>query len=159
MTALALHSVGEIHQRLGREEQAARCFETSFAVASEAEHPQLPIVMNALLSLANLRLGQNRLAEAETYYENADKLATVLRNPVTKLQSLENLGYCQYAQGKVDEAVQKWASGAAIAEKLEQPALEKNMLARLRFHFLNLNQGREVRAIDSRLAMLGQLHG
>jgi hypothetical protein len=159
MAALSLHSIGEIHERLGRGEQAARCFENSFAVAAEDEQPQLPILLNALLSLANLRLGQNRLAEAEAYYDNAEKLSTVLRNPVTKLQSLENLGYCQYAQGKVDEAVQQWRSGAAIAEKLEQPVLEQNILARLRYHFFHMNQGREVRAIDTRLAALAQSHG
>jgi tetratricopeptide (TPR) repeat protein len=159
MTALSLHSIGEIHQRLGHQDQAARCFESSFAVAGEAEQPQLPILLNALLSLANLRLGQNRLAEAEVYYDHAEKLSTVLRNPVTKLQSLENLGYCQYAQGKVHEAIQKWSSGAAIAEKLQQPAIEQNILARLRFHFFNLNQGHEVRAIDGRLAALAQSHG
>jgi tetratricopeptide (TPR) repeat protein len=159
MTALSLQSIGEIHQRLGREEQAGRCFEASFGVASEAEQPQLPILLNSLLSLANLRLGQNRLGEAEVYYENTEKLATVLRNPVTKLQSLENLGYCQYAQGKTEEAIKNWRNGAAIAEELEQPAVEANMLTRLRYHFFNLNQAHEMRAIDARLAALDQQAG
>jgi tetratricopeptide (TPR) repeat protein len=159
MTALSLQSIGEIHQRLGHDEQAGRCFEKAFAIAGEAEHPQLPILLNALLSLANLRLGQNRLGEAEVYYDNAEKLSTVLRNPVTKLQSLENLGYCQYAQGKTDEAIKSWRNGAAIAEKLEQAAAEGNLLARLRFHFSNLGQASEVRAIDTRLAALAQPAG
>ena len=159
MTALSVQSIGEIHQRLGRDEHAGRCFETAFGLASETEQPQLPILLNALLSLANLRLGQNRLGEAEAYYENTEKLATVLRNPVTKLQSLENLGYCQYAQGKTEQAITNWRHGAAIAEKLEQPTAEGNMLTRLRHHFSNLNQAHEIRAIDTRLAVLAQPQG
>lgn len=159
MTALSVQSVGEIHQRLGSHEQAARCFETAFALAGEAEQPQLPILLNALLSLANLRLGQNRLAEAETYYANAEQLATVLRNPVTKLQSLENLGYCQYAQGRPNEAIDTWKRGTEIAQTLEQPSVETSMLSRLRYHFSYMNQASEVRAIDARFAALGQHAG
>lgn len=155
MTALAVQSVGEIHQRLGSYEQAARCFETAFALAAEAEQPQLPILLNALLSLANLRLGHNRLAEAEIYYGNAEQLATVLRNPITKLQSLENLGYCQYAQGKTNEAIETWKRGAVIAQTLEQPSVETSILSRLRHHFSCTNQASEVRAIDARRATLG----
>ena len=160
MVAASLHSVGEIHQRMGHEEQAAYCFETAFACASVGEHPQLPLLLNALLSMANLRLGQSRLAEAEIYYDNAEKLATVLRNPYTKLQSIENLGYCQYTQGKYEEAVANWRRGADIACKLEHSELERSMLLRLRSHYLAMNDTREVRAIDSRVAGAhGQLVG
>ena len=157
MTALSVQSAGEIHQRLGRDEQAARCFETAFALAGEADQPQLPILLNALLSLANLRLGQNRFAEAETYYAGAEQLATVLRNPVTKLQSLENLGYCLYAQRKTDEALETWKRGAAIAQTLGQPSVETTMLSRLRHHFSAMSQSAEVRDIDARCAALARL--
>jgi tetratricopeptide (TPR) repeat protein len=160
MVAMAFHSVGEIHQRMGHEEQAARCFETAFSCATIGEHPQLPILLNTLLSLANLRLGQSRLAEAEAYYDNAEKLATVLRNPFTKLQSIENLGYCQYTQGKYEEAVTNWHRGAEIACKLEHAEIEQNMLLRLRSHYMAMNNAREVQAIDTRLAEAhGQLAG
>jgi tetratricopeptide (TPR) repeat protein len=154
MAALVLNSVGEIHQRAGRPDQASRCFEAALEPACAGQHPPTPVLLNVLLNLANLRLAQNRFAEAEIYYDATEKLATVLRNPPAKIQSIENLGYCQYVQGKVNEALQNWKLGANIAGQLEQQDLQKGLLARLRHHYAGTNQAVELRAIDMQLAAL-----
>jgi tetratricopeptide (TPR) repeat protein len=154
MVALALNSVGEIHQRLGRHEQAGRCFEAALVPAGAGENPPLPVLFNLLLNLANLRSGQGRYAEAEAYYDAGERLATVLRNPCAKLQSIENLGYCQYMQGKFADAEKSWEHGATIAGTLEQPELQKSLLARLRAHYENSNRVVELRQVDSQLSLI-----
>ena len=151
MVALGLNSVGEIHQRMGRLEQSGRCFEAALQPACAGENPPLPILFNTLLNLANLRMGQQRFAEAEAYYDSGEKLATVLRNPVTKLQAIENLGYCQLMQGKADDAAKTWEHGAMIAGELEKPELQRNLLLRLREHYANANLPAQVQKIDAEL--------
>ena len=151
MVALALNSVGEIHQRLGRTEQSARCFEAAIEPACAGENPPLPILFNVLLNLANLRLAQGRFAEAEAYYDAGEKLATVQRNPAAKIQSIESLGYCQYMQGRGADAAQSWGHGAMIAGKLEQPELQKSLLLRLREYYASTNQATQARQIESQI--------
>jgi tetratricopeptide (TPR) repeat protein len=154
MAALVLNSVGEIHQRAGRPDQASSCFQAALEPACAGQHPPIPVLFNVLLNLANLRLAQNRFAEAEIYYDATEKLATVQRNPPAKIQSIENLGYCQYVQGKIDEALQNWRLGAKIAGQLEQHDSQRSLLARLRHHYAGTNQVAELREIDMQLAAL-----
>jgi hypothetical protein len=55
-------------------------------------------------------------------------------------------------QGNIKQAVQNWERGVMIAEKLEQPDLQKSMLARLRNYYADTNQIAELRAIETQLA-------
>ena len=157
MAALVLNSVGEIHQRAGRPDQASRCFEAALEPACAGQHPPIPVLLNVLLNLANLRLAQSRFAEAEVYYDATEKLATVQRNPPAKIQSIENLGYCQYMQGKVNEALQNWRHGADIAGQLEQQEAQRGLLARLRHHYAGTNQVAELREVERQLAALNPI--
>jgi hypothetical protein len=154
MVALALNSVGEIHQRAGRAGQAGRCFETALQPACEGENPPLPVLFNIVLNLANLRLGERRFSEAETYFQAAEQLATVQRNPSAKLQAIENAGYCQYMQGRTGEAVENWRRGASLAGQLEQRELQRRLLTRLRQYFSGANQPAEQREVEAQLAAL-----
>jgi tetratricopeptide (TPR) repeat protein len=154
MVALALNSVGEIHQRAGRPEQASRCFETALEPACAGQPPSIPVLFNILLNLSNLRIAQSRFAEAEVYCDATGKLATVQRNPSVKVQSIENLGYCQYMQGKGNEAIQSWLLGAALAAKLELRDSQKSMLGRLRHYYAATNQASEQREIERQLFAL-----
>jgi tetratricopeptide (TPR) repeat protein len=154
MVALVLNSVGEIHQRLGREERAAQCYAAALEPASECANPPLPVLFNTLSNLARLRSDQSRFNEAEVYYEAGEKLATVLRNAPAKIQSLENLGHCQYMQGKVDQAVESWRLGAGVAGKLEQTELQASLLARLRQHFAKSSRTLELQEVEKQLASL-----
>jgi tetratricopeptide (TPR) repeat protein len=154
MIALVLNSVGEIHQRAGRPDQASRCFEAALEPACAGQHPPLPVLCNVLLNLANLRLAQNRFAEAEVYYDSTEKLSTVLGNPPAKIQSIESLGYCQYMQGKANEAAQNWKRGASIAGQLNEQEPQRNFLLRLRHHYASTNQVAELREVETQLLSL-----
>ena len=137
MTALLLNAVGEVHARLGNAEQAGLCFEQAFRPASQAAGPPLPVMLNVVLNLANLRMAQGRWAEGEAYYDAAQQLATAQRDPATKLRAIENLGQCQYQQGKVPEALASWHAGAAVARELEIPEARRGLLERLASHYLS----------------------
>jgi len=154
MIALVLNSVGEIHQRAGRPDDASRCFEAALEPACAGQHPPLPVLCNVVLNLANLRLAQNRFPETEVSYDSTEKLATVLRNPPAKIQSIENLGYCQYMQGKADEAEQNWKRAANIAAQVEQPQLQRNLLERLRQYYASTNRISEQREVEMQLISL-----
>ena len=135
MTALVLNAIGETHARLGDAERAGACFEQAFHPAATAPGPPVPVLLNVVLNLANLRLAQERWAEGEAYYEAAQQLATAQRDPVTKLRAIENLGHCQYRQGKVPEALASWHAGAAVAGALELPDHRRGLLERLAAHY------------------------
>jgi tetratricopeptide (TPR) repeat protein len=155
MVALTLNSVGEIHQRLGRSQQAERCFEAALEPACEGLHPPVPVLYNTLVKLAEVRLSQTRFAEAEVFYDGAEKLATLQRDPRAKLEAIEKVGDCQSMQGKEAEAVQSWRHGAEIAGKLEVPELQRSMLVRLRQHFGATDQWIEQQEVEQQLASLG----
>jgi tetratricopeptide (TPR) repeat protein len=138
MSALALNAVGEIHARLGNVEQAGVCFEQAFVPASRAPGPPIPVMLNIVLNLATLRMSEMRWEEAEAYYDSAQQLATAQRDAPTKLHAIENLGQCQYMQGKVPDALASWHAGAAVAGELDFPEARRSMLQRLASHYASV---------------------
>lgn len=155
MVALALNSVGEIHQRLGRPQQAERCFEAALEPACDGPYPPVPVLYNTLANLAGVRLAQSQFGEAEVYYDAAEKLATLQRDPRAKLQAIENVGHCQFMQGNAGEAVRSWRHGAEIAGKLEMPESQRSLLVRLHRHFAATDQWIERQEVEQQLSLLG----
>jgi len=68
MAALVLNAMGETHAALGNTEMASQCFEVAWEPASQAPGPPVPVLMNIVLNLGNLRMSQERWDEAEVYY-------------------------------------------------------------------------------------------
>jgi tetratricopeptide (TPR) repeat protein len=135
MAALVLNGIGEVHERLGNVDQAGVCYEMAFAPAAQAPGPPVPVMLNVVLNLANLRMALGRWEEGEAYCDAAQQLATIQRAPDVKLLALENLGRCQYMQGKVPEALATWHAGAEVAGALEMPEPRRSMLERLQVHY------------------------
>jgi tetratricopeptide (TPR) repeat protein len=151
MAAVALNGIGEVYQKLGAREEAAKYFETALIPASAGEHPPIPIFLNVVLNMANLRLEQQRWQEAEGYYDSAQNLATLARNGHVKLRSLENKGYSQLMQGKHQEAIETWEHGITIAENLGEEALRRSLLNRLAQAYRETNQVEKRRKAESLL--------
>src|SRR5262249_21633126 len=53
--ALALNGMGEVYVRLEDLEKANESFEAPLIPASEGEHPPIPVFLNVVINLANLR--------------------------------------------------------------------------------------------------------
>jgi hypothetical protein len=154
MTALVLNGMGEAHARLGNREQAANCFEHALIPASAADGPPIPVLLNLSLNLGNLRMEEGNFAAAESYFDAAQRFATVQRAGITKVQVMEKLGYCQYSLGNVDAAVTSWTAAATVAEQLELPNEEMSARRYLQTHYANIGDEARARAMAERLSSL-----
>ena len=152
LAALGLNGMGEVHRATGNLAEASNCFEAAMVPASDGPSPSVPMMLNVSLNLANLRMEEKRWAEAEEYFDCVQKLATVLRSAPLKLQVLEQLGQAQYLQGKTAEAVRTWTAAATVAEELDQVAVQKELLERLRTHFAKARDVEQVRKLEEQLA-------
>jgi tetratricopeptide (TPR) repeat protein len=159
MAAMVLNGMGEVHQRAGNLDQAANCFEKAVLPASQATVPPIPVLLNISLNLANLKLARGQYAEAESYYDAAQGFATLQRSPDTRLRAIQNLGACQYAQGKLREAATSWQAGAAVAGEMELPSIRRNMLMRLHDLYGRVGDGASRAAVERDLAALAATPG
>jgi tetratricopeptide (TPR) repeat protein len=151
MAAFALNGIGEVYHKLGAREEAGRYFETALIPASSGEHPPIPVFLNVVLNLANLRLEQQRWQEAEGYYDAAQNLATMARNGPVKIRALENRGYSQSMQGKNREAIESWEQGMTLAESLGEESSRRSLLNRLSQAYRETNQVEKHRKAESLL--------
>jgi tetratricopeptide (TPR) repeat protein len=135
MTAMVLNAIGETHARTGNADAAMHCFEQALVPASSMSPMPIPVMLNVTLNLANQHMAFGHWEEAEAYYDASQKLAMVSRDANTRLRSIENLGVCLYAQGKVTDAVAKWHAGASVADELGMSDPRRTMLLRLAGHY------------------------
>jgi tetratricopeptide (TPR) repeat protein len=152
LAALALNGMGEVHLARGDKAEAAECFLAALIPSSEGQSPPLPVLTNVVLNLARLRASEENWADAEAYYDELQKLATVQRNPPLKVFAIENLGLARHEQGKVPEGLECWQIGATVAEKLELPEARKSMLERLRSHYRRTRDRAKAREVEEQLA-------
>lgn len=129
MDALTLNGMGEVYVGLQRDLEAKEHFEMALTPGIKAEAP--PILLNITLNLGNLHLRHEDWETAEEYYDSADKLASVQLNATTKVQSLENRGFCQYRQQRYGEAVESWKEAAEVARSVDEKDLLKPVLQKL----------------------------
>ena len=141
MAALVLNAMGETHGALGNTELASQCFELAWEPAAAAAGPPVPVMLNVVLNLANLRVVQQRWDEAEGFFHVGQQFATLQRAPLTKVQCLETLGVCQYMQGKADVAAETWQAGAHVAGALDLHEQRRSILERLKAHYQQVQDG------------------
>jgi Tfp pilus assembly protein PilF len=159
MAALALNGMGEVYEKMGHVEWANESYEAALIPASHGDHPPIPLFLNVVLNLANLRLAQERWEDAEAYYDIAQQLATVARNAPVKIRALENRGVCQQQQGELEAAVKSWNDGAVIAAQIEDVELCRSLLERLRQHHAEMGQTARERELAEQIAALGKPEG
>lgn len=152
LQALVLNGMGEVYARIDRESEAQQHFEAALTPAIEAESN--PVLLNVTLNLANLKLKQRQWAEAEVYYDAGEKLATAQIIAQTKIQCMENKGYCQAEQGRYGEAVATWNQAATLARNLKEPTLLKPVLHRLETLYKRGRMHNEHREVSREIAAL-----
>ena len=151
LSALILNSIGEIFLARGKPKEAGECWETALVPATEGDPAPLPILTNIVWNLASLRISEKKWPEAENYFNEAQKLATLQRNASFKVVALEHLGQAQYEQGKIPEALETWNAGLTVAEKLELRAERKGVGERLRKHYTRTRDQAKLRELDQRM--------
>jgi tetratricopeptide (TPR) repeat protein/uncharacterized Zn-binding protein involved in type VI secretion len=150
---LVLNGMGECHAQLGDLAQAEFFFSAAIEPAAQ-DPPSLPVLLNVYLNLANLTLSQGRWAEAELYYDGAEKFATAQLNPRVKALALENRGVAQRELGKVEDATASWELAAEVSRKAGEADVLTSALERLRAHLSELGQFERARGVELELARL-----
>ncbi len=154
MAAFALNGMGEVYEKLGDLERANQSYEAALIPASHGENPAIPVFLNVVLNLGNLCVQEARWEDGEAYYDTAQQLATVARNPPAKIDSLEKRGICQQQQGKNEEAAKSWHDGAVIAAQLEDVGSCRALLSRLEQHYVAAGQTEKAQELQQQVAAL-----
>jgi tetratricopeptide (TPR) repeat protein len=152
MAAVALNGMGEVYEKMGDIDRANESFEAALIPGSHGDNPPIPIFLNVVLNLANLQRSEERWEDAEAYFDLAQQLATVNRDPSLKIRSLENRGICQQRQGKLQEACKSWNDGLVMAAQLEDVELCRGLLERLREQYRGTGQIAKERELREQLA-------
>jgi tetratricopeptide (TPR) repeat protein len=155
MAAFALNGMGEVYEKVGDLERANQSYEAALVPASHGEHPALPVWLNTVVNLANLCVRQGRWADGEAYYDVAQQLATVARDPTTKINALDGRATCAQRQDKLDEAARSWSSGAVIAAQLQDVAACRLLLGRLEQLHAQRGEASQAAELRRQLAELG----
>jgi tetratricopeptide (TPR) repeat protein len=159
LAAVALNGIGETYEKMGDLDSANASYEAALVPASHGENPPIPVFLNVVFNLANLRFNQQQWADGEAYYDLGQQLATIARNGQAKVDALDLRGQCQQRQGKLQEAQKSWHDGAVIAAQLEDVSLCRKMVARLSQHYAETGQWAKEREWRDYLAGLGGAKG
>src|SRR5262249_34569123 len=155
LAALSLNGMGEIYEKMGDFEKANQSYEAALVPASHGERPLVPVLLNIMLNLANLRFTEQRWVDSEDYFDMIQQLAAANPDAALKIRSLEKRGICQQRQGKVQEAEKSWNMGAIMAAQLQDAELCRSLLDRLRQHYVETRQVAKEREINEQLAAFG----
>ena len=156
MAALALNGMGEVYERTGDLDRANASYEAALIPASDGDHPPVPVLLNTVVNLGNLCVRQRRWADAESYYDVAQQLATAARNAPAKISALGDRGDCQQQQGKAEDALQSWRDGLVIAAQLQDVDACRTLLGRLEQQYVHLGQHAAAREVyEQRLVLSG----
>ena len=156
LAAVALNGMGQVYERMGDLEKANEAYQAALVPASHGEHPAIPVFLNVVLSLANLRMAQQSWDQAEGYWDAAQQLATVARDGPLKVRALDHRGVCQERQGNLEAAEQSWRAGTVIAAQLEDVDLSASLIERLRGLYVSQGDSARERQLREHLAALGR---
>jgi tetratricopeptide (TPR) repeat protein len=156
LAAVALHGMGQVYERMGQLDEAEQAYQAALVPASQGEYPPLQVFLNVILSLAGMRMSQQRWEEAEGYWDSSQQLATVMRDAPLRVRSLERRGVCQQQRGLLQEAEASWKAGAVIAAQLRDADLCGSVLERLHALYAVQNKSEWERTLRGYLADLGR---
>jgi len=155
MAAVALNGMGETYERMGQVEQANTAYQAALVPASDGEPPAIPVLLNIVMNLGNLRMTQGRWDEAEGYWDSAQQLAAAARNAPMRVQALEQRGICEEAQGKLDAAEKSYDAACIMAAKIEDLPLCRGALARLGPLYQRMGRNAEAWGASQMLTEMG----
>lgn len=141
LQAHCLHGMGDVLARGGHPEAARSRYQQGLALAIEAQ--SIPVMLNALIALGALCMGQGAYADAAGYLELAEKTAGKAYNPVARADALENLGEARFREQKYGEAMAAWQAAAAQAGQFGYFDRWLSSLGRLRDLFRDAGMQRE----------------
>ncbi len=129
LQALSTSGVGDVQRARGDLPAARKSYEA--ALLQVADTQALPVTLQICVSLADTCLALKQYADAEGYYQLADRVASKLLNAYTKADVRESLGVCRLAQRAPRDALQIWNEVAALCRDIDYPKRLASVLGRL----------------------------
>lgn len=152
MGAVVLNNMGTVYERKGDEGRAEESYEAAMKLSANGEQENPQVMLNNILSHAEMRERQQRWEEAEGYWDSAQQLATVTRNGPLRIKALRRRGVCEREQEKLQEAESSWLGSTTIAAKLEDSDQCKESLEYLRDLYVHTGESGKEQAIRNYLS-------
>lgn len=127
LAALALSGLGDVERLEGRRDAAIGWYERALVPASEAGAPLVLLMITR--HLAELYAAGGRLADAEVFFDGAQRLAGVIPEPETQATSLIGRGLAQQRLGAPPAT---WAASFLAAAEVARDNARAELLATLR---------------------------
>jgi len=152
MGAVVLNNMGTVYERMGDPANAEKAYETAMRLSASGEHQSHQVMLNNVLSQAEMREDQQRWEEAEGYWDSAQQLAIVTRNGPLRIKALRHRGICERQQEKLQAAETSLLGSTTLAAKLEDSDQCKQGLEHLRDLYVYTGDSGKERAINKYLA-------
>lgn len=159
LAAVALQGMGQVYERMGDPAKASEAYQAALVPAGHGNFPSVQVLLNVVLSLANLRVEEQRWAEGEGYWDAVQQLTTLSRDGPLKARALLQRGLCQERQAKLADAEHSWYAGTVIAAQLQEAALCGELLDHLRGVYVARGEDGRAQALDPYLIALGRTTG
>ncbi|MBI3897464.1 MAG: tetratricopeptide repeat protein [Gammaproteobacteria bacterium] len=144
--ALALAGAGDVAMQRNQLEEARKRYQQSLAVAVPEKN--LAVLLNLLSGAGECCLRLKEFAEAEGYFDFANRCAGKLVNLSAKIQSMEKLGLAQLGCRKTTEAIQTWRDAKDLCQRYDCIEQQESLLGHLIGVYRTLDMPDEVRKLE-----------
>ncbi|MCY1013058.1 hypothetical protein OV079_47510 [Nannocystis pusilla] len=138
LAALALHGIGDVAYARRDMLEALAWYERALVPASSTGAALVMLIVTQ--SLARLYFELDRRADAETFYDGAQRLAMVVPDATSHAQALQWRGRLQELRGAVDDAATSYLAAARVAREHEHSALLDELRPRLHASVLRVSE-------------------
>jgi hypothetical protein len=154
LATAALNGMGEVNEKKGEDDKAARCYAAALESSAASPVPTNPAVFIATLNCANLALRKEQWADAEQYYGLAEHMAAIQSDPRTRVSCMENRGVAIYMQQRVPEAFKVWDSAEYSAVAGNNHDLAESVLRKELEHYRLIKDEQGIASTQLRIAQV-----
>lgn len=150
MLTFVLIGVGDVHSRMQKPALAKEWFERALVPAAECGSPILLFTLGR--NLGHIYYEQKQFAQAETFFDGAQQLGLLTRDPDCKILALEWRGLSQEQQLSWDRAADSFEEAARLALEFKRDEHRQRNLGHLRKTLKQLRQQDRLARVERELA-------
>ncbi|MBO0721206.1 MAG: tetratricopeptide repeat protein [Blastocatellia bacterium] len=150
--AIVMNNIGDLHYIQKKFSEAQTWYERAINLSVSLKSE--PLVMDQSFNLGNALLAQNKFTDALLYYDATERLAGASKQPLQRIQALEQMGTANYRMGKSAEAAENWEKAVELCRETKFKEGQKANLERLRDLYQELGDSPRLAACKSALSEL-----
>jgi hypothetical protein len=154
LATAALNGMGEVNEKKGDDDKAARCYAAAMESSGASTTPTNPAVFIATLNSANLAQKRQQWEDSEQYYNLAEHMAAAQSDPRTRIACMEQRGVAIYMQKRVPEAIQVWESAQSSAVAGGNSDMARSILNKELDHYRFAKDDQRANETQRRIAQL-----